>query len=278
MSELNQLFSDSDSNDQDYIPSDAELEKSEISEVSDSGSDEANGAGDSSDGSEVKGTKKSRPSMSKNALPKKGKKRVRKSAKARNNSKKIPKTDVDSGEELIVKAATEEDNKKKADSLWADFLKDTTVTPKAKAGPSTSTTKVDDEEATPKAKAPEKVKITEVFQFAGEEVKIEKEVSVESTISTGPNETKVPKATEPRRSGISSMLSKIGKKNKLSTLEKSKLDWNNFKKEENLEEEIVNFNRGKDGYLERQDFLQRADLRQFEIEKQLRNSNRRSAR
>lgn len=54
------------------------------------------------------------------------------------------------------------------------------------------------------------------------------------------------------------------------------MDWDNFKKQEDIEEEINSHNRGKDGYLEKQDFLQRADFRQFEIEKQLRNSSRRN--
>lgn len=78
--------------------------------------------------------------------------------------------------------------------------------------------------------------------------------------------------------GITSVLGQIGKKAKISTLEKSKLDWDSYKKQENIEEEISTHNKGKDGYLERQDFLQRADLRQFEIEKQLRNTSRRAAR
>lgn len=74
--------------------------------------------------------------------------------------------------------------------------------------------------------------------------------------------------------GLASVLNKIGKKDKLSTLEKSKLDWNKFKQSEGIDEEIKTFNRGKDGYLEKQDFLQRTDLRQFEIEKQLRTTKR----
>lgn len=76
--------------------------------------------------------------------------------------------------------------------------------------------------------------------------------------------------------GISSVLGRLEKKTKINTLEKSKMDWDNFKKQEDIEEEINSHNRGKDGYLEKQDFLQRADFRQFEIEKQLRNSSRRN--
>lgn len=147
-----------------------------------------------------------------------------------------------------------------------------------------------------KPKIQEKVKITKIFEFAGEEVKVEKEVSVDSaearlSLSAAENSTKSSEcasvASRERGrgaikraglGGISSVLGQIGKKAKISTLEKSKLDWDNFKKQENIEEELNTHNRGKDGYLERQDFLQRADLRQFEIEKQLRNSSRRSTR
>lgn len=51
-----------------------------------------------------------------------------------------------------------------------------------------------------------------------------------------------------RPSGISSLLGKIGsKKQKMSTLEKSKLDWENFKEEEGIVEELAIHNRGKDG-------------------------------
>lgn len=151
----------------------------------------------------------------------------------------------------------------------------------------------------PKVQVQEKVKITKIFEFAGEEVKVEKEVPVDSaearlSLSVAENSTKPSESTPagkgPGRGrgrgsmkrvglgGISSVLGQIGKKAKISTLEKSKLDWDNYKKQENIEEELNTHNKGKDGYLERQDFLQRADLRQFEIEKQLRNSSRRAAR
>jgi len=144
------------------------------------------------------------------------------------------------------------------------------------------------------------VKVTKVFEFAGEEVKIEKEVAIDSaearlSLSTAENSVKPsPESassvgrgrgrgrgrggTKRGLGGISSVLGQIGKKAKISTLEKSKLDWDNFKKQENIEEELNTHNRGKDGYLERQDFLQRTDLRQFEIEKQLRSTSRRSTR
>ena len=75
-----------------------------------------------------------------------------------------------------------------------------------------------------------------------------------------------------RSSGMSSLLGKIGAKKQMSTLEKSKLDWESFKEEEGLGEELAIHNRGKEGYIERKAFLDRVDHRQFEIERGLRLS------
>lgn len=74
--------------------------------------------------------------------------------------------------------------------------------------------------------------------------------------------------------GIGSILGQLSKTTKISTLEKSKLDWNNFKKNEGIDEDLQTYNKGKDGFLERKDFLQRTDVRQFEIERQLRLTKR----
>lgn len=130
-------------------------------------------------------------------------------------------------------------------------------------------------------KTQEKIKVTKVFQFAGEEVKVEKEVPVDSAearLAQKASSSEVQKPGKGRApkslGGIGSVLSQLGKKPKISTLEKSKLDWDRYKKEENIEEELATYNKGKDGYLERQDFLQRADLRRFEIEKEIRTIER----
>lgn len=46
---------------------------------------------------------------------------------------------------------------------------------------------------------------------------------------------------------LASVLGQLGKTQKLSTLEKSKLDWDTFKKSEGIEEKIQTFNKGKEG-------------------------------
>lgn len=51
-----------------------------------------------------------------------------------------------------------------------------------------------------------------------------------------------------RPAGMSNVLSRIGgKKQKMSTLEKSKMDWDAFKSEEGITEELAIHNRGREG-------------------------------
>ena len=51
-----------------------------------------------------------------------------------------------------------------------------------------------------------------------------------------------------RPAGMSSLLSRFGgKKQKMSTLEKSKMDWDAFKSEEGITEELAIHNRGREG-------------------------------
>lgn len=277
--------SDSDDDDEDYVPDGTENEP--VSEIESEG-DAESGPDEEND-------------ENKKVITNRGKKRNKGAKfKGRKRKKTLSKCDEEEDKEKNKKEEkkelTEEEEKKRADSLWADFMKDTGTLSKPKSHDSANRAK---EKSPPliRPKVEEKVKITKIFEFAGEEVKIEKEVAVDSaearlSLSSAENSNKTINAPAPtgrgrgrgrgiKRGGlvgISSVLGQVGKKAKISTLEKSKLDWDNFKKQENLEEEISTHNKGKDGYLERQDFLQRTDLRQFEIEKQLRNANRRSTR
>ncbi|KAI4469934.1 bucentaur related [Holotrichia oblita] len=158
--------------------------------------------------------------------------------------------------------ATEEEKKKQEEDLWATFKKETNFKARPINVQNTKDNNTKENENIEQKKVPEKIKVTEIFEFAGEEIKVEKEVPVNSTSARLSN--KASGSDPPKR----------GKKQKITTLEKSKLDWDKFKKEENLEEELHNFNKGKDGYLDRQDFLQRTDVRRFEIERDIRNAER----
>ncbi|XP_014485377.1 PREDICTED: craniofacial development protein 1 [Dinoponera quadriceps] len=293
MSEEHQLPSDSDDDDEDYVPDGADSDP--VSEVESEGDVESGPEDENDENKRDTGRRKG----TRRSAKRKGKSSKRK--KTLDNKSKISEEENGGKEECNEKKElTEEEEKKRADSLWADFMKDTAVVSKPKPQNTIHRSK---ERSPPieKPKVQEKVKITKIFEFAGEEVKVEKEVAVDSaearlSLSVAENSTKPSESDSPADpkgpgrgrgrgnakrvglGGISSVLGQIGKKAKISTLEKSKLDWDNYKKQENIEEELNTHNKGKDGYLERQDFLQRADLRQFEIEKQLRNSSRRAAR
>lgn len=165
----------------------------------------------------------------------------------------------------------EEAEKKRADALWADFLGDEAPVEKEKPRKEmskvteTRTRKIESP-AKPQEEIKEPVVIKEIFEFAGEQVVVEKEVKVAAAApeSSASSKRGFPVA---RSGGLGSVLGALNKKNKISTLEKSKLDWDRFKKDEGIADDLKNYNR--DGYLERQDFLERTDLRQFEIEKSI---------
>ena len=63
----------------------------------------------------------------------------------------------------------------------------------------------------------------------------------------------------------------LGKKTQPSTLTKTKEDWEKFKNDSGLAEELREHTKSKDSFVERQAFLQRSDLKQFEQEKAVRD-------
>ncbi|XP_052437686.1 craniofacial development protein 1 [Carassius gibelio] len=205
-----------------------------------------------------------------------------------------------------LREVNEEKQKKKADDLWASFLSDVGSRPKEAAAStgsqqSTSTTTGIDKPSKPptvsqqqedKPKESSKITITKVFDFAGEEVRVTKEVDADSReaksflkeekVLKEKEESSEPQPSVPlssassakRPAGMGSILNRIGaKKQKMSTLEKSKMDWDAFKTEEGISDELAIHNRGKEGYVERKNFLERVDHRQFELEKTVRLNN-----
>ncbi|XP_055942350.1 craniofacial development protein 1-like [Argiope bruennichi] len=80
-----------------------------------------------------------------------------------------------------------------------------------------------------------------------------------------------------KRLNIDSVLQVIqSKKQKTGILQKARYDWNTFKRSEGIEEDLKKFNKGKQGFIERQRFLERSELRTFENEKLLRQSLKRA--
>ncbi|VDI51521.1 Hypothetical predicted protein [Mytilus galloprovincialis] len=190
------------------------------------------------------------------------------------------------------KQRKEEQEKKKADDLWSSFMSDVGTRPKKAASspsvtspaPSGSKSATKTEvKASDSTTTNKKITITKEYDFAGEIVKVTKEVdqnSKEAQSELKKQESVGVSSASPglsaigikRPGGLGSVLDKINKKQKISTLNKSKLDWDQFKKDNKLEEDLTLHNKGKLGYLERQAFLNRTEQREFVKERDLRLS------
>ncbi|XDA82863.1 hypothetical protein R6Z07M_012714 [Ovis aries] len=280
--------------DEDYVPSGGEYSEDDINELVKE--DEVDGEEETQ---KTKGTKRKAESILARKRKQGGlslEEEDEEDANEESGGSSGEEEDAATGQEKGVES--EDARKKKEDELWASFLND--VGPKSKVPASTHVKTGEETEETSsshlvkaerleKPKEAEKVKITKVFDFAGEEVRVIKEVDATSKEAKSffkQNEKEKPQSNVPsavpsppagsglkRSSGMSSLLGKIGaKKQKMSTLEKSKLDWESFKEEEGIGEELAIHNRGKEGYIERKAFLDRVDHRQFEIERDLRLS------
>ncbi|XP_065828786.1 craniofacial development protein 1-like isoform X2 [Oscarella lobularis] len=157
----------------------------------------------------------------------------------------------------------EDEAKKKqqrAHDLWSSFKKDVGETAVA-AKPHPPPPTVPPQRETKRRFADESqstapIESTKTYDFAGEKVIVE---DAKPSPSKGGRQS---------GSGLANLVKGLGKTTKISTLEKSKLDWKSFTTQEGLAEELKLHN--KDGYLERQAFLERTDHRQYEREKEIR--------
>ncbi|XP_059615972.1 craniofacial development protein 1 [Phlebotomus argentipes] len=203
-----------------------------------------------------------------------GESRGKKSQKPHKKRRKKDNGTPDRVEETV----TDEQEKKHADALWADFLSDVDPPPRREDAPKEAKVAKRVEESPQSVReTPQKAEklppVEKVFNFAGEEVKVPVDSAQKATKRPPPAATARPSRSS---GGLSSILGSIGKKPKMGTLEKSKLDWDRFKNTEGINEELATFNKGKDGYLERQDFLERTDYRQFDLERDMRQKKRSS--
>ncbi|XP_075168033.1 yeti isoform X2 [Haematobia irritans] len=305
--------SDSDESDEDFRPEGAGEECVSEEESNEDGSEnEEHEGGDESIKQNVRKARKPTKKVSRKGKSKKDDDSDEEDSNdneqtARRSTRQTEDSSMNGKSKCIEKDTldSDEEDKSRTNALWADFLKDvkpTSTTAKMEnKSDSNSTTSKDKastsnngsvESARPSKEEAKKTTITQVLDFAGEEIRVQREVDASSIKENKATLVAAPKMQPFGRimpgagikraapgpsggGGLGSLLNQIGKKKKISVLEKTQMDWKSFKSDEGIEEELQTFNKGKDGYLERQDFLQRTDLRQFEIEKNLRQSTRR---
>jgi hypothetical protein len=111
-----------------------------------------------------------------------------------------------------------------------------------------------------------KVTVTESAKFAGKTIELKRSVVQASTGST---------ATKAELTGLDLALSAIAGPQKMNTVTKSSLDWEGYKEGSGMGDELEQA--AKDGFLSKKDFLERCDLRQFEMEKEVRIEKRSAA-
>ena len=108
--------------------------------------------------------------------------------------------------------------------------------------------------------------VKETRNFAG------KEMEVTKTYAEGSKEAKqaAKRDAAAKSGGLDGVLLQMEKTRKLNVLDKSKMDWKDVKEgDAEMEEDLEKHKRGKT-YLEEQDFLKRAELREYELERDAR--------
>ena len=75
------------------------------------------------------------------------------------------------------------------------------------------------------------------------------------------------------KAGLDAVLASLEGAKKVNVLDKSRDDWGQFKKADtNIDEELEAYKKSGTKYLDRIDFLKRAELREYEAERDNRNS------
>lgn len=107
-----------------------------------------------------------------------------------------------------------------------------------------------------------KVVVMETRKFAGQEIQVKQALEAGSRQAQKAQEAAQPK------SGLDAVLSSLAAAKKVTILDKSRQDWSGLKEADtSLEEELEAHKKGGDQYLDKQGFLQRADLREYEQER-----------
>uniref|UniRef100_A0A0N4ZTY9 Craniofacial development protein 1 n=1 Tax=Parastrongyloides trichosuri TaxID=131310 RepID=A0A0N4ZTY9_PARTI len=102
--------------------------------------------------------------------------------------------------------------------------------------------------------------------------------SIENNLPTTDTITHVNSAPLKRSAKSSGLLdiAESTKKKKISSLSKCAESWKKYVTTKGISDELATFNKGKGGFLARQDFLAKTDLKQFEKEREARNALRKS--
>lgn len=104
--------------------------------------------------------------------------------------------------------------------------------------------------------------ITETRRFAGKDIQYKRAATEHDA-----------KAQDIKKGGLDALLGSLQQAKKVNVLDKSRMDWGDFKSSDvKVDEELEGYKKSGDKYLDKVDFLKRAELRQYEKERDQRLS------
>ncbi|KAL0040940.1 hypothetical protein WJX79_010750 [Trebouxia sp. C0005] len=107
--------------------------------------------------------------------------------------------------------------------------------------------------------------ITETRRFAGKDIQYKRAATE--------HDAKATKAQDIKKGGLDALLGSLQQAKKVNVLDKSRMDWGDFKSSDvKVDEELEGYKKSGDKYLDKVDFLKRAELRQYEKERDQRLS------
>lgn len=166
----------------------------------------------------------------------------------------------------------DEEKKKRIDDLWASFKQTPATTSTTKRKPEASEATAAGGELEPKrpkrasdvelpVKKVTTVEVKETFDFAGEAVTVTKMVPAAS--KEGARVLSKAGGGGKKKDSLDDIISGLGGRKSMNVVAKSGHDWNEFKKTNNIDSlELRREN--MDGYIERQNFMARTEVRQWE--------------
>jgi hypothetical protein len=111
--------------------------------------------------------------------------------------------------------------------------------------------------------------VTETAKYAGQVVQVKRKVQTLSSDETSTSSSSSKKVTT---TSLDSALSAINGPTKLNTVTKSSMDWENYKDESGMGDDLEQA--AKNGFLSKKEFLERCDVRRFEKELETRQQEK----
>mmetsp|Transcript_44155 Transcript_44155/g.84379 ORF Transcript_44155/g.84379 Transcript_44155/m.84379 type:complete len:295 (+) Transcript_44155:42-926(+) len=112
-----------------------------------------------------------------------------------------------------------------------------------------------------------KLHVTETQSFAGQQITVTRVLAADS--KEGKKLCRKKAEGAGATTGIDAVLQQLEKRRKMNVLDKTKMDWGEYKQEQDTDvvEDLEKHKRSGETHLEKKDFLERTDVRQYELER-----------